>query len=180
MNLIKRINFVSPSRFSLFLASGVFISCMANATPQTSDKEEFVEPKDIEVVEVKGKVNKNSGFFLRKIQRTELDFYRRFNALADNKKFKVRCRKESSVNSRIKKTVCYPQYALDRMYKETQQALRQNMPSPTMKDIEDLTVSDREESFAYMETVIKKDPELTKLLINMRKAQLEYEEWKSQ
>ncbi|WP_333970303.1 hypothetical protein [Alteromonas mediterranea] len=54
------------------------------------------------------------------------------------------------------------------------------MPSPTMKDIEDLTVSDREESFAYMETVIKKDPELTKLLINMRKAQLEYEEWKSQ
>ncbi|MFZ8200285.1 hypothetical protein [Alteromonas portus] len=180
MNLIKHINFVSPLRFSLLLASGVFICGLANATPQTNNKEEFVEPKDIEVVEVKGKVNKNSGFFLRKIQRTELDFYRRFNALADNKKFKVRCRKESFVNSRIKKTVCYPQYALDRMHKETQQALRQNMPTPTMKDIEDLTVSDRNESFAYMETVIKKDPELTKLLINMRKAQLEYEEWKSQ
>lgn len=180
MNLLKRINFASTSRFSLVLAAGVFFSGMSSATSQTSDKEEFVEPKDVEVVEVKGKVNKNSGFFLRKIQRTELDFFRRFNDLADNKKFKVKCRKESFVNSRIKKTVCYPQYALDRMYKETQQALRQQMPKPTMKDIEDLTVDERNESFAYMEKVIKKDPELTELMIKMRKAQLEYEQWKAQ
>ena len=70
MNLLKRINFASTSQFSLVLAAGVFFSGMASATSQTSDKEEFVEPKDVEVVEVKGKVNKNSGFFLRKIQRT--------------------------------------------------------------------------------------------------------------
>lgn len=180
MNLLKRINFASPSRLSLVLAAGVFFSGMASATSQTSDKEEFVEPKDVELVEVKGKVNNNSGFFLRKIQRTELDFFRRFNDLADNKKFKVKCRKESFINSRIKKTVCYPQYALDRMYKETQQALRQQMPKPTMKGIEDLTVDERNESFAYMEKVIKKDPELTELMIKMRKAQLENEQWKAQ
>ena len=41
------------------------------------------------------------------------------------------------------------------MHKETQQALRQQMPKPTMKDIEDLTVDERDESFAYMEKVIK-------------------------
>ena len=89
MNLLKTHQFLLfTSQFSLVLAAGVFFSGMASATSQTSDKEEFVEPKDVEVVEVKGKVNKNSGFFLRKIQRTELDFFRRFNDLADNKNSK--------------------------------------------------------------------------------------------
>lgn len=156
------------------------ISCMASATPESEDKEQYVEPKDMEVVEVRGKVNKNGAFFKRQIQLTEIDFYKSFNSVSDVKKFKIKCRKEASINSRIKKTVCYPQYALDRLALETQRARRQNIPTPTMKEIEDLTLREREESFAYMEEVIKKDPELAKLFIEMRKAQLNYDEWKSQ
>jgi len=167
-------------RLTLLLAAGVLISSMASAAPQTDDKEQYVEPKDVEIVEVRGKVNKNGGFFKRQIQLTEIDFYKSFNALSDVKKFKIKCRKEASINSRIKQTVCYPQYALDRLALETQRARRQNIPTPTMKDIEDLTLKEREESFAYMEEVIKKEPELAKLFIKMHKAQLNYKEWKSQ
>lgn len=136
-----------------------------DGTTQTEDQQ------DMERIEVRGKFDPSRAYFQRQIETTELSFFERFNELADERKFKMNCRNEKTTGTRIKRKVCYPQYALDRMNEETQKARRTGAPFPTMEFIQRLTKKEQEESYAYTEKVIKENPDLAKLFVAMVKAQ---------
>ena len=110
--------------------------------------------------------------------KAELDFYDLFNALADEEKYKVKCRREFRAGSRIKNTVCHPQYVLNRMASETQDALNSGGPLPDFKDIEFLVQDEKEESLKYAAKVISKHPELLKKLNVMHQKQEEFKAMK--
>lgn len=70
----------------------------SQGTLQNNSKE------DIETIGITGSVPLL--FYKDDMQAAELDFYEMFNALNDNKKYKVLCRKETRLGSRIKTRVC--------------------------------------------------------------------------
>lgn len=168
-------------------------SANANATQLkqiTADIEasEALDPKDIVLSsdDVNPKVKDNIEiigvfartpllFFKKEMERAELDFYESFNAIADEDKFRVKCRLEAKVASRIKKRVCYPRYVLDRMAQETQNALSSGSPFPTLEEIEFLVKRDKEEALLYAEKIVKDNPELLKKLIKMNEKQEKYQ-----
>ena len=114
-------------------------------------------------------------FFKKQMEIAELDFYESFNAIADEDKFRVKCRLEAKVGSRIKKRVCYPRYVLDRMAQETQNALSSGSPYPTLEEIEFLVKRDKEEALVYAENIVKENPELLQKLVKMNEKQEKYQ-----
>lgn len=114
-------------------------------------------------------------FFKKEMEIAELDFYESFNAIADEDKFRVKCRLEAKVGSRIKKRVCYPRYVLDRMAQETQNALSSGSPYPTLEEIEFLVKRDKEEALLYAEKIVKENPELLQKLVKMNEKQEKYQ-----
>jgi hypothetical protein len=127
---------------------------------------------DVERIGVTGKVD--TLYFKRQAMMAELDFYELFNAVADEEKFKMKCRKESRTGSRIKTTRCYPQYLLARMSQETQDALSSGAPYPTWEQVEFLVQRDKEEALQYAEKLVQDNPELLNKLVAMHQKQQEY------
>lgn len=155
--------------FSLMVVLPISIQAAhANQEPQASKPAD----KDIEVIGVVGE--KPLAFFRLEMERAELDFYEAFNALVDNDKYRVICRKEARLGSRIKDRVCYPQYVLDRMAEETQEALALGNGFPSLKLIEIAVKDEREESLAYVEKVVMENPKLLEKLVNLNQKQNQY------
>lgn len=134
--------------------------------------------EDIERIGITGSVPLL--FYKDDMQAAELDFYEMFNALNDNKKYKVLCRKETRLGSRIKTRVCYPQYVLDRMAEETQDALSSGAGYPSLQQIEFAVKDEREESMKYVEELVKSNPELLEKLIQLNEKQALYAQKKAQ
>lgn len=144
----------------------------SQGTSQNNSKE------DIETIGITGSVPLL--FYKDDMQAAELDFYEMFNALNDNKKYKVLCRKETRLGSRIKTRVCYPQYVLDRMAEETQDALSSGAGYPSLQQIEFAVKDEREESMKYVEELVKSNPELLHKLIQLNEKQALYAQKKAQ
>lgn len=128
--------------------------------------------KDIEIIGVVGE--KPLAFFRLEMERAELDFYEAYNRIVDNDKYRVVCRKETRLGSRIKDRVCYPQYVLDRMAEETQEALALGNGYPSLKLIEFAVKEEREESLAYVEKIVTENPKLLEKLIDLNAKQNQY------
>lgn len=140
---------------------------------------EALAPKDIEIkenIEIIGVFAQTPLlYFKREMERAELDFYESFNAIADEDRFRIKCRMESKIGSRIKKRACYPRYVLDRMSQETQDALSRGTPFPTLEEIEFLVKRDKEKALVYAENLVKQHPELLEKLVKMHEKQAKYE-----
>lgn len=132
----------------------------------------------VEQIEVRGSVPLL--YYKRQVELAELDFYETFNMLADEDKYKVKCRREARTGSRMKTTACYPQYVLNRMAQETQAALNSGAPYPKLDDIEFLVENERKESLEYAEEIIKKNPKLMEKLVKLNEKQAEFEAKKAQ
>ncbi len=178
----------------LLLLLTVFTSYMSNATEteKSNEKIEAVdaskspsntenksnEDEDVEVIGVVGE--KPLAFFRKQMEIAELDFYDLFNELAEEEKYKIKCRKERKTGSNMIKKVCYPQYVLDRFARETQEAMRSGRPFPTLEEIETLVYKERERSNAYAEKIITENPTLLKKLIALNNSQAMYEKKKAE
>ncbi len=130
-------------------------------TPQ--EMREVLKQEEVEVISVYGK----RSFLDLKINaiRKELDFFERFNELANVDEFKVKCRRETRPASHIKQHVCYPQYMLDMLAEQTLEAqVTGTGVNPTRKRIANQTRKKQEEHFAYVEELVKENPDLLKLL----------------
>lgn len=172
------------------IASLMSIGMMANAANDQTKSEEILseetspsemreqmqkemQQENVETIEVVG--TKPLLFYKRQVELAELDFYDLFNAIADEDKFKVKCRKEARAGSRIKTTVCYPQYVLSRMAQETQDAISSGLPYPKLDDIEFLVQREKEESMKYVEEIVTQNPKLLAKLIEMNEKQALYQ-----
>jgi hypothetical protein len=128
---------------------------------------------DVEIIDVVGK--RPLFYFKQEMGKAELDFYDAFNKLADEKKFIVRCRREKRTGSNISSKICHPQFVLDRMAQETQDALQTGAPFPSWEDIEFAVREEQAESIAYVEKVVKENPELLDKLITLNDKQSIFE-----
>lgn len=173
--------------FTLSLLIGSLALSSFGYAETTDVTKEYVAPEktkqqvlndDIERIVVTSKVPLL--YFKRQAMLAELDFYESFNALADQEQFKMRCRKEARVGSRIKETRCYPQYLLQRMSLETQDALSSGKPYPTWEEVEFLVQRDKEASLAYAEELVANNPDLLAKLQNMHAKQQEYQTKKAE
>jgi hypothetical protein len=165
----------------LFILTLSFVSSELLATQTASVDQQATEPaasekEDIEVIGVVGE--RSLAFFRIEAQKAEFDFYDAFNDLSQEPDFKVICRREKRVGSNISNKVCYPQYLLNRMARETQDALYRGVAPPNMKTIEFAAKKEREESLLYVEKLVSKNPQLLKMLIDLNEKQLRYEQAK--
>lgn len=126
--------------------------------------------EDIEVIGVVGEYSLL--YFRHEMQNAELDFYEAFNKIANVEEFKVQCSREVRLGSNIRDRVCLPKYVRNRMAQETQDALNGGGYFPRYKEIEFAVREQREESLAYVEQVVRENPELLEklVLLNERKA----------
>ena len=157
------------------LALPLFMANGQDASTSTATDATKID-KDVEVIGVVGQ--KPLSFFRRQMASAELDFYDAFNALANEEKFKVKCRRETNAGSRIKRQRCYPQYVLDEMAARTQDVLSSGGPYPSFEDIEATTKKEKKESLAYVEKVVLEHPQLLAKLIDLNEKQALYEQQK--
>lgn len=148
----------------------------SNEELATEIKKELEE--DYDVVTFYG--TKPPGFYRRQFQLAELDFYKKFNDYVDVDKFRIKCRKESPLGSRIYQTVCYPQYLLTRVARESNFSRTAGLPLPTIDQVERQATSEKEEFANYSEELVKKHPELFEKLIEFGKAKKAYDDVKAQ
>lgn len=153
-------------------ASTMSISANASDNTNTSNKE------DIERIGVTGSVPLL--FYKDEMQSAELDFYEMYNALNDNKKYTIVCRKQTRLGSRIKTRVCHPQYVLDRMAQKTQDVLSSGGAYPSLKQIEFAVKDERDESMKHVEKLVKSNPKLLEKLIQLNEKQALYAHKKAQ
>ncbi|MGB3726409.1 MAG: hypothetical protein WA981_11630 [Glaciecola sp.] len=153
----------------LFMANGQVVTTDTEAETANIDK-------DVEVIGVVGQ--KPLSFFRRQMASAELDFYDAFNAVANEEKFKIKCRRETTVGSNMKRQRCYPQYMLDEMAARTQDVLSSGGPYPSFADIEVMTKKEKKESLAYLEKVVLEHPQLLAKLIDLNEKQALYEQKK--
>jgi len=153
---------------------------LTSPTKLTNDQERTVASiisatptDDVEIIDVVGK--RPLLYFKQEMGKAELDFYDAFNKLADEKKFIVRCRREKRIGSNISSKICHPQFVLDRMAQETQNALQTGAPFPSWKDIEFAVREEQAESIAYVEKVVKENPQLLDKLITLNDKQSIFE-----
>lgn len=144
-------------------------------TQEVADSVNEIVEKD-ENLEVIGVVGERSLTYFRiEMEKAELNFYDVFNSLADDSKFRVQCRRQKRGGSNISTKVCHPQYVLDRMAQETQDALERGSPFPSFEDIEFSMAKEREESLAYVEKVVTENPQLLEKLMVLNERQAKYE-----
>lgn len=147
------------------------------STTSQSPEIKKIEDEDVEVIGIVGK--KPLAYFRSQMEMAELGFYDLFNELAEEEKFKIKCRKEKKTGSNMTQRVCYPQYLLDRFAQETQDALNSGRPYPTLEDIESLVHKEREASNAYAEKLVTENPKLLEKLIALNNSQALYEKKKA-
>lgn len=150
------------------------ISTAVNASENTNKSAQ----EDIERIGVTGSVPLL--FYKDEMQSAELDFYEMYNALNDNKKYTIVCRKQTRLGSRIKTRVCHPQYVLDRMAQETQDVLSSGGAYPSLKQIEFAVKDEREESMKHVEKLVKSNPKLLEKLVQLNEKQALYAQKKAQ
>lgn len=171
-----------------FANSASLLSEPMQNVPETKQKP--VEAED--EIEVIGVNNNFSLYYLRKqIEVAEIDFYDAFNALADNEKFKIKCSNQKATGSNIKTKVCHPQYVINRMAQEYQDAwqiavsrtspgeLPQGASFPTLKGIEFGLKEEREASLKYVAALVEKHPELRAKLVTLNERQTILEQVKA-
>ena len=172
------------SVFSLMVAAHTFASEEVQQ-PETQAKneqtsEELAEElrKEIEVLEVVG--GRPLLYYRNKFKLAEMEFYDLFNEVADKEEFKVVCRDEAQVGSRVKRTNCYPQYLLTRTSSETQFAIRTGAPAPTISEMENLLEQEKAEFVKYSEDLVNQHPQLLAKLVEFGAAKKVYEEKKAE
>ena len=133
--------------------------------------------EDYDVVTFYG--TKPPGFYRRQFQLAELDFYKKFNDYVDVNKFRISCRKERPLGSRVGYTVCYPQYLLTRVARESNLARNAGLPLPSIDQVQRTATTEREEFAKYSEELVKKHPELAAKLIEFGKAKKAYDDVKA-
>jgi hypothetical protein len=186
---IMKIKLNKTSRVLMFLALSLPLG-MAWATTTPNNAQEQSEATETianetaatkkEEVEVIGVVGERSLlYFSNEMQKAEIDFYDAFNALADEKKFTVQCRRTKRPGSNISDKVCHPQFVLDRMAQETQAALETGAPYPKWEDIEFAVREEQAESIAYVEKVVTENPQLMEKLLTLNAKQEMYEQQKN-
>lgn len=181
---MMKIKLRKSSQVLMFLALSLPLSmAWANTTPNNAQEQvELAETaaKEKEEVEVIGVVGERSLlYFSNEMQKAEIDFYDAFNALADEKKFVVQCRRTKRPGSNISDKVCHPQFVLDRMAQETQAALATGAPYPKWEDIEFMVQEEQAESIAYVEKVVTENPQLMEKLLTLNAKQDMYEQQKN-
>lgn len=181
---MMKIKLRKSSQVLMFLALSLPLSmAWANTTPNNAQEQvELAETaaKEKEEVEVIGVVGERSLlYFSNEMQKAEIDFYDAFNALADEKKFVVQCRRTKRPGSNISDKVCHPQFVLDRMAQETQAALETGAPYPKWEDIEFMVQEEQAESIAYVEKVVTENPQLMEKLLTLNAKQDMYEQQKN-
>lgn len=179
-----KITLRKSSKVLMFLALSLPLSmAWANTTPNNAQEQvELAETptSEKEEVEVIGVVGERSLlYFSNEMQKAEIDFYDAFNALADEKKFAVKCRRTKRPGSNISDKVCHPQFVLDRMAQETQAALETGAPFPKWEDIEFAVQEEQAESIAYVEKVVTENPQLMEKLLTLNAKQDMYEQQKN-
>ena len=133
--------------------------------------------EDYDIVTFYG--TKPPGFYRRQFQLAELDFYKKFNEYVDVDKFRISCRKETPIGSRVYQTVCYPQYLLTRVARESNFSRTAGLPLPTIDQVERLASKEKEEFAKYSEELVKKHPELFNKLIDFGVAKKAYDDIKA-
>ena len=74
---------------------------------------EFKKKSDeqTEIISIRGQ--KPLGLYREEMVEFRFEFFEMLNALNDKPEFEIKCKKKSTIESRIKKTICEPQYAID-------------------------------------------------------------------
>lgn len=139
---------------------------------------------DVETIDIEG--IKPLRYYEKQLELAELDFYDLYNSLADEEKFKMICRRDYRVGTRIRQISCYPQYFLQRYANETQDAWNNTTSKdlaskvvrniPTYGTIEFLTAKTKKEALTYVEKLVEEHPELLRKLLKMENARVIYEE----
>lgn len=171
----------SARKLSMFLLLCLpFSSSWANTntyneeSSQEQTQNKAVPDDNIEVIGVVGEYSLL--YFRHEMQEAELDFYEAFNELANVEEFKVQCSREVRLGSNIRDRVCLPKYVRNRMAQQTQDTLNGGGGYfPKYKEIEFAAREQREESLAYVEQVVRENPELLEklVLLNERKARFD-------
>jgi hypothetical protein len=73
-----------------------------------------------EIISVRGQ--KPLGLYREEMVEFRLEFFEMLNALNDKPEFKIKCEKKSTIESRVKKTICEPQYLIDMRVKINQKS----------------------------------------------------------
>jgi len=99
----------------LLTLSGVIYSAnvYSQNTAATADKDKT------EVISIRGQ--KPLGFYREEMVDLKFEFYDLLNAVNTKAEFKIKCEKKSTVETRVKETVCEPQYVIDMRAKLNQQ-----------------------------------------------------------
>ncbi|MDY6926571.1 MAG: hypothetical protein SWN10_05680 [Pseudomonadota bacterium] len=121
---------------------------------------------DIEVVDVVGQ--RPLSYYRKQLVETELAFYDMYNALTDQKEFKIRCRIEKPSGSHIARKVCYPQYELTAIAYETQIAMIPKAqetrgiiePLPTSSGVKVLVNNEKRAATEHLIKLLTENPEL--------------------
>ncbi|MBR9792609.1 MAG: hypothetical protein GYB58_12755 [Gammaproteobacteria bacterium] len=121
---------------------------------------------DIEVVDVVGQ--RPLSYYRKQLLETELAFYDMYNALTDEKEFKIRCRIEKPSGSHIARKVCYPQYELSALAYETQIAMIPKAqetrgiiePLPTSAGVKELVKNEKKAATEHLMKLLTENPEL--------------------
>lgn len=173
----------APKLSILLLLCLPFSSSWANTSTYNSEgvqeqTQNKAEPDDnIEVIGVVGEYSLL--YFRHEMQEAELDFYEAFNKIADVEKFKVQCTREVRLGSNIRDKVCLPKYVRNRMAQETQDGLNGGGYFPKYKEIEFAVRDQREESLAYVEKVVRENPELLEKLVVLNERKARFDEAKA-
>jgi|TARA_B100001057_G_scaffold355996_1_gene358025 hypothetical protein len=107
-------------------------------------------------------------YYRKQLVETELAFYDMYNALTDQKEFKIRCRIEKPSGSHIARKVCYPQYELTAIAYETQIAMIPKAqetrgiiePLPTSSGVKVLVNNEKRAATEHLIKLLTENPEL--------------------
>jgi hypothetical protein len=169
----RRFGLTSKLSILLLLSSALSVSSASTNGPVSSQgKPEVDKQEQIETISVVGE--RSMLYFRHQMQDAEFDFYVAYNALADNEKFIMLCNRENILGSRIRVKVCLPRYVRDRMAQETQNAIFLSGVYPKLSEIEFAVREEREESMAYVESVVTENPELLAKLVMLNKKKMQY------
>ena len=182
MNVAKDISMKSgvsiTTCFSIAFVLMLFANPFSYAQTDTS-------AEDIEVVDVIGQ--RPLSYYRKQLVQTEMAFYDMYNALADVKEFKIRCRTEKPSGSHIARKVCYPQYELNAIAFETQIAMIPKAqdtrgiiePLPTSTGIRELVSDKKADATEYLLKLLKDNPELLAQFNKLTESMVEYQQAKT-
>jgi hypothetical protein len=127
----------------------------------------------------------------KQANEAEYDFYETFNQLAEEEKYKVRCRREKRTGTNISSVVCRPQYLIDRTSQVFQESLSLGISRGNLGQLKEGTMfgsvdntdayikKENEAAMAYVSSLVEKHPVLREKLVNMNQKRALLEEAKA-